>query len=365
MVMRICYFGDAQSMHLKRWVAYFLARGAEIHVISVRDGEIEGATVHDIGLVEFTRRPKRLLPKALGTLRMIFRIRWLVYRIRPDLLHIHFLYTHPALLAFKGIRNLVVSTWGSDVAPPNGPEARRNWFYKASILRDARVITASSKFLARAAARYIPRRKDVEVNPFGVDLTLFRPSRRKARNGVRIVSTKVLNPVYGHRFLVRAFHRVVKSVTGASLHLIGHGSEEKSIKEAIEKLGLSQHVRFLPWLSPPRVRDELREADLFVLCSLRESMPISLLEAMAMGVPVVATRVGGVPEVVRDGETGLLVEPGDVEALGKAMLKMVRDGRLRESMGRRAREVVVGGYDWAYWARRMGQRYEHILGASR
>jgi glycosyltransferase involved in cell wall biosynthesis len=131
-----------------------------------------------------------------------------------------------------------------------------------------------------------------------------------------------------------------------SVHLIVAGGEEdpgigSAIKTEIEKLGLDQRVR---WIGPIVGREKqqlLLDADIFVLPSFAEGLPISLLEAMCSGLPVVATPVGGVPTVVSDGLQGLLVEAGNVELLSEAIEKLATDLELRKTLGREARNTCV------------------------
>jgi glycosyltransferase involved in cell wall biosynthesis len=107
----------------------------------------------------------------------------------------------------------------------------------------------------------------------------------------------------------------------------------------------------------------LAEADILVRPSLLEGMPLAVLEGMAAGLPVVASRVGGTPELVRDGETGFLVEPGDPEQLADRICRLIGDAGLRAAMGRRAREVVEQGYDWDAISRRTVEVYKRATAA--
>ncbi|MDB5103931.1 MAG: glycosyl transferase group 1 [Fibrobacteres bacterium] len=134
--------------------------------------------------------------------------------------------------------------------------------------------------------------------------------------------------------LLEALRIVVDASPASGLILVGEGPEAEAIREKIRGLGLADHV-VLPGFQE-NVVEWLRAADVFVLSSLSEGTSVSLLESMAVGMPSVATRVGGNPAVIEDGRTGLLVPTRDAVALGAAMLRLARDPGARDALGREA-----------------------------
>ncbi|MDD1634595.1 MAG: glycosyltransferase family 4 protein, partial [Methanomicrobiales archaeon] len=114
-----------------------------------------------------------------------------------------------------------------------------------------------------------------------------------------------------------------------------------------------------------RVPGDLRDADIFVSTATSDGTPVSLLEAMSSGLPCIATAVGGVPEWVQDGENGLLIPPGNPEALAVGILRLVRDPDLRRSLGTRARETVRARGDWQVLMRGVEEEYEEMAHARR
>lgn len=144
-----------------------------------------------------------------------------------------------------------------------------------------------------------------------------------------------LTPQKDHLALLDAFTRVARELPGARLLIAGEGALEAALAGRVARLGLAGRVRLLG----PRedVAELLEAADLFVLSSVREGLPVTLLEAMRAGRPSVVTSIGGCPEAVRDGETGRLVPVGDPGALAAAMTEMLRDPARRAAMGAAAR----------------------------
>jgi glycosyltransferase involved in cell wall biosynthesis len=127
--------------------------------------------------------------------------------------------------------------------------------------------------------------------------------------------------------------------------LVGDGPLRPKLEEQARSLGIEASVRFLGLRSD--VADILRDSDVFVRPSLTEGMSLTVLEAMACGLPVVVTPVGGTSEVVTDGANGCLVAPGDVSALSAALLKLADDARLRRRLGRNGRALVERQYGWS------------------
>jgi glycosyltransferase involved in cell wall biosynthesis len=141
--------------------------------------------------------------------------------------------------------------------------------------------------------------------------------------------------------LARAFARVANELPELRLIYAGTGSGVEETRRLVEQFGLGGRVKFTGWLQAERKRATLAGATMFVLPSFVEGMPMALLEAMSFGLPVIATPVGGVPEIVTHGLDGLLVPPGDIDALAAAITRLTSDPELRARLGRAARETVA------------------------
>ena len=144
------------------------------------------------------------------------------------------------------------------------------------------------------------------------------------------------------------------------LRFLGEGPLASSLEERARALGMADRARF-----PGRVKDvprHLAEADIFVLPSLSEGISNALLEAMAHGVPAIATDIPGNRDVIEDGRTGILVPPGDAPALSAALLRLARDGKLRETLGRAGRRLVEDRFDIRKVAGMYAEMYREIVG---
>ena len=198
----------------------------------------------------------------------------------------------------------------------------------------------------------------------GVDLERFRPVDKGAARralglsqGPVVGTVAALVPVKGLEYLLEAAHIVRSEVPEVVLTIAGGGALEGTLRRRAKDLGVE--VRFLG----PRkdVSLVLSALDVFVLPSLSEGMGLSLMEAMAAGLPVVATEVGGVPELVVDGETGVLVPPGDPDALAGAILDCIGDREKAVEMGRRGKERVCALFSLPRMIQEHEALYEELL----
>jgi glycosyltransferase involved in cell wall biosynthesis len=153
---------------------------------------------------------------------------------------------------------------------------------------------------------------------------------------ILITSIGLVGTRKGTDVLLDALARLPKQVAWKCI-IAGNG-EVRHYKQISAKLGIEDRVEFLGWVNEQQVTALLHRTDVFVLPSRYENQPLTILEAMAAGLPVISTRIGAIPEQVRDGVSGILVDPGDVRALRDALLRLIEDPRTRADMGRVGRQ---------------------------
>jgi glycosyltransferase involved in cell wall biosynthesis len=198
------------------------------------------------------------------------------------------------------------------------------------------------------------------VVPNGVDTDFFQPGKNGRSDGKTVLlSVARLVPDKDHDTMLAAFGRVAGSHPGAELWLVGNGPRREILEQQVRDLGLAGRVKFMPVAKD--IRHLYRQADVFVLSSVAEALPNVVLEAMAAGLPVVATRVGGLPEAVVPGDTGLLVSPRDVEGLAAALGSLLGDPETRRSLGRRGRQRVVEQFSFGAMVSRHEEVWARLL----
>jgi colanic acid/amylovoran biosynthesis glycosyltransferase len=220
--------------------------------------------------------------------------------------------------------------------------------------RDAAFVVAISQY----NADFISHLSDTRLAPAavihaGVDVSAFAFSERRALNGgpVRALTVGSLIPRKGHRVLVEALAGADPMLARVQLTIVGEGPERPALEELIRRHGLEKRIALLGAQPEDRVGELLREADLFVLPSKAdangsmEGIPVVLMEALASGVPTVATRMSGIPELIEDSVTGTLAEPDDVVSLRAAIIRTLDEHARAIEMTFEGRARVESAFD--------------------
>lgn len=196
----------------------------------------------------------------------------------------------------------------------------------------------------------------------GIDLAAF-PARhpKPMRSPPKIVIVGRLSPEKGHLTLLQAVKILADRGTDVEVDIVGAGPFEANIKCEQELLGLGSRILFTGELLPHQVRARLHDADIFCMASFSEGLPISIMEAMAIGVPVVTTWISGIPELAEDGVTAVTVAPGNAEALAAGLTQLIADPLLRETMVVNARAAVERLHNLDTSARAVAGLFEHSL----
>jgi colanic acid/amylovoran biosynthesis glycosyltransferase len=175
-----------------------------------------------------------------------------------------------------------------------------------------------------------------------LDKYVFRAPERAIK---RIFIVARLSPEKGINFALEAMKLLLDQGHDIELRIAGDGPSKEQLKTLTEKLGITERVDFLGFLTEDEVIAELQKSDLFVLPSFVEGLPVSAMEALAIGVPVIATNIAGTSELVEDGKTGLLIRPSDSQALAKAIVTMMNDHEFRLRAAKLGRQKVVDEFD--------------------
>jgi len=200
----------------------------------------------------------------------------------------------------------------------------------------------------------------VSVIHNGVDVERFRPAAAGTQQPLLVVSAGRLVPDKDQKTLLRAFALVARELPEVRLQLYGEGPLFAELQQQAAAMPADTVNRVALKGGRAGLEDVYPRAGLFALSSLREGLPNVVLEAMACGLPVVATAVDGVPELVAHGDTGLLTPPGDVEALAAAMLELLQDPARRREMGTAARRRVVEAFSYESAARAHEALFEQL-----
>jgi glycosyltransferase involved in cell wall biosynthesis len=211
--------------------------------------------------------------------------------------------------------------------------------------------------------------KKMEIIPNGVDFENFNPNvRSDIRNRLKIGEEPLitffgsLTPIKGLPYLFKSIPLIKKRLQHAKFLIVGEGYQKNSLMELARKLKIEDSVIFHKYIPHSSMAAYLIETDVVVVPSLMEGGSLIPLEAMACKTPVVATRVGGIPEIVRNGETGILTEPRSPESIAKGIITILNDKSLREKITSNGYGYVKKNFTWNKVAERTIRLYNSILG---
>ena len=263
--------------------------------------------------------------------------------------HAHFA-THPALAAWM-IHRLTGIPYSFTA---HGSDLHVDRTMLRDKVRDAELVVAISEFNRAMIVTEAPEHAHkVHVVHCGADCRAIVPGTRgsEATRPLRVLCVASLGRVKGHRHLLAAVRQGLDRGVSLECVLVGDGPERAALERQIAELGLERCVQVLGAQPRPRVLEELGRADVFALTShptargQKEGIPVALMEAMASSLPVISTVTGGIPELVLHERTGILVEPGDVDGIADALVRLARDAELRQRMGRAGRSRVESSFD--------------------
>lgn len=185
-----------------------------------------------------------------------------------------------------------------------------------------------------------------DVCRLGVDPQRFFPAPKPKQTGVcNLLCVGRLTPAKGQAILLESVMQLQKLGISVTLTLVGMGPDEQSLRQYADRLGISEQVHFTGAIDQDHILDYYKAADMFVLPSFAEGLPVVLMEAMAMEIPCITTAITGIPELIDNGRDGLLVPASDSTSLTQAIEQLVKDPVLRRQLGKAGRLKVLSGYD--------------------
>ncbi len=314
------------------------------------------------GRLACIHKPPGIRLEVFGRLGRLFR------ELRPDVVHTHqigaLFYAGPAARR-AGVPVVVHTEHGKHY----DHRRRTRWLGRLAARGAARFFCVSADIAAAVGAHRIAPPGKIRVVPNGIDTTRFqeeneagavRQSLGIPANAPVIGTVGRLSEVKRQDLLIRAFQQVRARLADAHLLLVGDGPWLGRLRELVAGLGLADSVHFAGYQAQPA--PYLQAMDLFALTSQSEGMPLAVLEAWAAGLPVVATRVGGLPELVDDGRTGILVAFGDDAALARALGDLLADPATARRLGAAGRDRVEARYSLRRMADEYQRHYNELLG---
>jgi glycosyltransferase involved in cell wall biosynthesis len=362
---RVLLIGDAGSVHLERWASGMHARGFTIALFSLRapanPGEYSKNNI-TVFLPGFSFQADTFwssLVSKIAYIRALPALKRAIRVFKPDVIHAHYASSYGLLGALSGFHPFCISVWGSDVLAFPEINSLTARILRHNLAKADRILVTSHE-LFRATQKFT--RKNPEIIPFGIDPSLYESADHSAGKPLTFGSAKALTPVYGHDIALKAFALIHDQLPQESRFLIaGSGRDESELKALCVDLGISEKTFFSGHLNKESIPAFLSKLDVLVNLSRSESFGVIVLEAAASEVPAIVSDTGGLKEVVRDRETGILVKSENTAEAAEAMLLLATNRELRLKMGSAARKFACEQYNWTDSLEKMSTVYFSLL----
>ena len=347
--MKIIFLGEAGSIHTIRWVNSLSEKGIEVILVSLK-GNFDNVE-------KISKKVKIIyLPfgTKLGYYLNIFALKRIISKEKPDLINAHYASGYGTLGRLSGFNKKLLNVWGSDVYDfPNESKLKKRIIEKN--LKNYTAIASTSYCMAEETKKYLENKsKEIFITPFGVDTEKFKNLNiEKKENKITVGIVKTLTEKYGIEYLIKAIKELenildTENYKKIRLLIYGKGELKNKLEDLTKELQIEDKVIFKGYISNEDVPKALNEMDIFVVPSIldSESFGVVAVEAMACKIPVIASSVGGLKEVIIDKETGYLVPKKDHKEIAKYLKKLIIDKNLRTSLGENGRKRVLENYDW-------------------
>ena len=361
----ILFLGIADNIHLLRWTSFFVRLGYEVDVATFSPGPIPGARIHDLGW----RRAPFPLRYAAGHL----KLRAVIRALHPDIVHVHYVAGYGILGAMTGFHPLFVTLWGSDIYR----YPQRSGIRKLSVihtLKKADLITGDSHDILKAACRLGGSPSRCRLIQWGVETERFRgldKTRERERLSLPAGATLLLytrgfgDALYRPRDILEAAVEILERHPSTRFVFLGDGPLRGATEERARSLGIAGSVIFTGTVPHDEIPSYLAAADAYVAVPESDATSVSMLEAMAAGLPIIASDLPSNREWITEGENGHLIRPGDRAGLARRALALMEDEGARRRMGEVNRAIVAGRADHRVNMEEMKDIYEGWVQRSR
>ncbi len=342
---KIVIFGHSGSIHIKRWVTALVERGYAVRVIS-----LDGDLIAGVDVIRFPRSGK------LSYFKHASDAAKAALDFQPDIIHVHYAGGYGIWGKKTNFHPLVVSVWGSDIET-----LPKSFFYRPfikSILNEADAITATSHSLKKSTTSFMAECENkISVIPFGVKVP-SAVSEMPSSDNASAIYLKHLEKIYAPDILIQATKLVVEKFQNFRLTICGDGSLKDELLALIQELQLEKNIQMVGRIKSSEINDYILKHHFMVMPSLQEGFGVAAVEAFACCRPVIATNVGGIPEIVTNGQNGYMVDPNNVQQLANVMIKMISEKECIAKMGLNGYEVAKEKYDWEKCVDKMVAVYE-------
>ncbi len=361
--MKLCIIGNPNSIHTRRWVDWFKERGHTVWLIADVKPVKRWNPIADFVL------PGRFSLPVLKFLLWGIKCQSVIRKLQPDIVHAHRVSSAGWIGAFSGFHPFVVTPWGSDLYQHPSRSRIAAWL-AGYVLSRADMVTASSHDLCERARAFGANLEKTHLVGWGVDLSLFNPdhlSNQEARtsNAPAILNLRAVKPIYNLDVILKAIP-IVRNIYPDAVFIFQQYNIDLRYKqhlvEMVNKLDIRGNVQWLDEIDEwEQVLNAYRKATIAISIASTDSMPISIQEAMACGIPVIASDLASIREWITPSLNGLLVPPRDERALASAIIQLSSDPALVNSFRQHNFQLVGERGNHHNEMKKMESLYQNIL----
>lgn len=366
---KILFLADANSPHTFQWAKAIMDSGYIVGIFCFYKidmslyADFKNVKLYSLNISRDLQSTAEDNFSKIIYLKAVNEVKRIIKDFNPDIVHAHYASSYGLIGALSGFHPYIISMWGSDVFGfPN-----YSYMHKSILkfnLSKADKLLSTSYTMKTEAGKYT--KKEILVTPFGIDVNRFKPETVNnifTNTEVVIGTIKTLEKIYGIEDLIKAFQIVKLKLPDRTIKLllVGAGTQRKNLEHIAADLHLEKDIIFTGYVSHNEVDKYHKMLDIFVAVSLQESFGVSVLEASACGKPVIVSKVGGLPEVVANGETGIIVESKNSNQLADALITLINNPDLRKRMGDAGRLKVIQDFSWDSSVKKMLLIYHNLL----
>jgi glycosyltransferase involved in cell wall biosynthesis len=348
--MRICYVSSNQSIHDKRFIDKFIEQGYKTHVVSFSNNK----AIRTDGIKFYNFHIESNLLKVWPITRYVFFLRKLLKKIKPDVLHGGWVRGDGFISALAGYHPFLLMPWGSDILIYPKESIVTKMITKFTLKR-ADMITCDCEVVKREIIKLSGYPEDKIITfPQGIDLKKFNSNIHDSeiRNKLGwedkriLIMTRNFSPVYGIEYFLSALPEVIEKDPNTRVILCGDGPLKNKFIEFLKEHNLDKYVFFAGHVENDELPKYLNAADIYISTSLSDGTSLSLLEAMACGLPTVVTDVPANREWVEDGKNGYIVPRKDSIIVAKKLVQLLQDETRQKKFGRENIKIAKERADW-------------------
>lgn len=338
--MKICFLGDAGSVHIRRWVEFFRDSGNEVHLISFRYAKIDGIKLYNLD------ESVNSNGNNIHYIKNIFKIRKIIKKINPDIINAHYLTSYGFIGSLvKGNIPFVVSTWGSDILVT----PKKNKVYEMLtkyVLNKSDLITSDSEYMSSEIIKLNSDKNKVLTIPMGVSLSDIDFENINEDRDLVFLSMRTLCENSNIKCILDAFKIVLSKYENAKLIITNSGNLEEEILNYIEKIGIKNSVEFKGFINRENLFKLLNDGLAFISIPNSDSTSVTLLESMISGSFPIVSNLPANREWIDDEVNGLILENIDSDKLSQLMIRTIEDKNLIKNARKLNRRIIEERAVW-------------------